>query len=85
MDSFQGAAVIIVWLPGRWPVAGPEFQMRVDFRAVQVAMPEELLHVPQAGAATQQMRRARETKGVHRGFHSSLQRIVADALGDHLI
>jgi hypothetical protein len=31
------------------------------------------------------MRRARVTKGVCGGLHSGLQRIVANAVGDHLI
>src|ERR1700752_537604 len=48
----------------------PEFKMCVDFRGVQVAVAQQLLHLPETGAATQQMRRARVTKGVCGGLHS---------------
>jgi hypothetical protein len=60
-----------------------EFEMRVEFGGVEVAMAEQLLHVPETGATTQQMRCARVPKGVHGGLHFGLQSVVADALGDH--
>ena len=62
-----------------------EFDVRVDLGGVEVAVAEQLLHVADAGAATQEMRGAAVTKGMHRGFHFRLQSIVADAVGDHLI
>ena len=52
--------------------------MRVDFGGVQIAVTQQLLHVPEAGAATQQMRRATVTKGVYRGLYCGLQSVVAD-------
>ena len=42
-----------------------KFDVRVDFRGVQIAMAKKLLHVTNAGAATQKMSRAAVTKGVH--------------------
>ena len=48
-------------------------------------MAEQLLHVANAGATTQEMRRAAVTKGVHGGPHFGLQSVVTDAVGDHLI
>ena len=59
--------------------------MSVDFRGAEVAVAEELLHVADAGAATQEMRGAAMTKGVHRGLEFNLQSVVADAVSDHLI
>lgn len=56
--------------------------MSVDFRGVEVAVAEQLLDVTDAGAATQEMRRAAVTEGMHRGFDFRLQRVVADAVGD---
>lgn len=59
--------------------------MRVDFRSAEVPVSQELLHVPDTGAATQEMRRAAMTEGVDCGFEFNLESIVADALGDHLV
>ena len=59
--------------------------MSVEFRGIEVAMAEQLLHVAQAGAATQEMRRAAVPESVHRSFHFGLQSVVANAVGDHLI
>ena len=42
-----------------------EFDVRVDFRGVQIAVAEELLDVADAGAATQEMRGAAMAEGVH--------------------
>src|SRR5713226_191158 len=62
-----------------------DFDVSVDFRGAEVAVAEELLDVPDAGAAAQEMRRAAVAEGVHRGFEFNLDSIVADAVGDHLI
>ena len=62
-----------------------EFDVSVELRGMEVAMSEQLLHVAQAGAATQEMRRAAVAESVHTGFHFGLQSVVADALRDHLI
>ena len=62
-----------------------EFDVRVEFGGVEVAVAEQLLHVPEAGAATQEMRRARVAKRMHRGLHFSLQSVVTNAVSDHLI
>ena len=62
-----------------------EFDVRVDLGGVEIAMAEQLLDVAQAGAATQEMRRARMTESVHTGFHFRLQSVVTDTVGDHLI
>jgi hypothetical protein len=48
------------------------FDVCVDLRGVQSAMTEELLDVTNAGAATQEMRRATVAKGVDRGFDFGL-------------
>ena len=59
--------------------------MGVDLGGVEVAVAKELLDVTHAGAATQEMSRARLAKGVDRGFEFNLESVVADAVGDHLI
>jgi len=59
--------------------------MRVDFSGVEIAMAEELLDVTNAGPATQEMSRARVAEGVNCSFEVSLDCVVADAVGDHLI
>lgn len=41
-----------------------EFEVRVDLSGVEVAMAEEMLHMPQAGAAAKKMSRTGVTKGV---------------------
>ena len=67
------------------PLQVLEFEVRVDFRAVEITVAQQLLHVPHAGAAAEKMRRAVMTLSVLGGFQFSLQRVVADAVGDHLI
>ena len=62
-----------------------EFDVGVDLRRVQVAVAEELLHVADAGAATQEMSGAAVAEGVDCGFEFNLDSVVANALGDHLI
>ena len=59
--------------------------MRVDFRRAEVPVAKQLLHVPNAGATAKKMSRTGVTKGVRRGLEFSLQSVVTDALGDHLI
>ena len=68
-----------------WPVAGPKFDVRVDFRGVQIKVAHELLDVTQTSAATQQMRRARVTKVCAEAFTAVCKSVVADAIGNHLI
>jgi len=62
-----------------------KFEVRVDFGGVQITMAQELLHVTNAGAATQKMSRAAVTKGVDAGFEFNLKSVVTDTVGDHLI
>ena len=62
-----------------------EFEVGVELRRIQVPMAEQLLDVTEAGAATQEMRRAAVPKGVNRGLYCGLQSVVANALGDHYV
>jgi hypothetical protein len=57
----------------------------VDLGGVQVAVAKQLLDVADAGASTQEMRRARVAEGVDRRSEFRLQSIVADAVCDHWI
>ena len=71
--------------PFNGPLQVLKFEVRVDFRRAEITVAKQLLHVPDAGAAAQQMRRAGVAKGVHAGFDFRLQSVVANALRDHLI
>ena len=58
-------------------------QVQIDLRRVQAAMTEQALNVPDAGAVTQQVSRARVTEGVDVGFYLRCSGISFDALLDH--
>ena len=62
---------------------GEEFKDHGKFQHDQLF--QELLHVPDAGATTQEMSRAAVAERVHIGLEFNLQSVVADAVGDHLI
>lgn len=60
-------------------------QVQIDLRRVQAAMAEQSLNVADAGAVTQQVRRARVAKGVDVGFYLGGSGVSFDALLYHHI
>ena len=53
-----------------------KLDVSVDLGRVEVTVAKQLLHVPDAGAATQEMSHAAMAKGVHRGFEFNLPGVV---------